>query len=112
MTDSARRRGLATAGALALKCATDPRPTLDRTDRSHTKITIFRPLNSVRRPAPASRTCGRDAVDPAGSILEPTPHSGAPTSAGGQRSKKITKKNRRLTGPAPSGMNGHNYLIA
>jgi hypothetical protein len=31
---------MATAGALALKCATDPRPTLDRTDRSHTKITI------------------------------------------------------------------------
>jgi len=43
MTDSARRRGLATAGALALKCATDPRPTLDRTDRSHTKITTLDP---------------------------------------------------------------------
>jgi len=43
MTDSARRRGLATVGALALKCATDPRPTLDRTDRSHTKITTLDP---------------------------------------------------------------------
>ena len=30
MTDSARRRGLATAGALALKGATDLRPTLAR----------------------------------------------------------------------------------
>jgi hypothetical protein len=64
-------------------------------------------LNSVRRPAPASRTCGRDAVDPAGSILDTDASFRRAHEQADNGQKKITKKNRRLTGPAPSGMNAY-----
>jgi hypothetical protein len=66
----------------------------------------------VRRPAPASRTFGRDAVDPGGSILDTDASSRRAHEQANNDQKKITTKNRRLTGPAPSGMNVHNYLIA
>jgi hypothetical protein len=61
----------------------------------------------VRRPAPASRTFGRDAVDPAGSILDTDASSRRAHEQADNDQKKITTKNRRLTGPAPSGMNVH-----
>src|SRR3954447_15496705 len=62
------------------------------------------PPNSVRHPAPASRTCGRDAVDPAGSILDTDASFRRAHKQADNGQKKITTKNRRVTGPAPSGM--------
>ena len=100
MTDSPSR-GLSTSRGAGTGARTRPRaiaPTGARTD------TNLLPLNSVRRPASASRTCGRCAVDPPGRSLTPTPHRGAPTSRRRTPRKKINTRNYRLTGPAPSGM--------
>src|SRR4051812_10430487 len=75
-------------GSRALACPPEKRPESgERRDRppQHTSIRS-RPqtsfvLNSVRQPAPASRTFGRYAVDPDGPILDPaTGHWRLPTS--------------------------------
>ena len=68
---------------------------------------VFSALNSVRRPASASRTYGRYAVDPPGRSLTPTPHPSAPKNRRRTGKEKIKDQEpglAGLTGPAPSGM--------
>src|SRR5215208_1004151 len=100
MTDSPAR-GLSTAGAPALEHASNLFRTPNATEPHRL---VFSALNSVRRPASASRTYGRCAVGPSGRSLTPTPHPGAPKSRRRTAKRKITQQNSGLTGPAPSGM--------
>ena len=72
---------------------------------------VFSALNSVRRPASASRTYGRYAVDPPGRSLTPTPHPSAPKNrrrTGKEKIKDQEPGGAGLTGPAPSGMTARN----
>ena len=59
----------------------------------------FSAPNSVRRPASASRTYGRCAVDPPGRSLTPTPPCGAPNSRRRSTRKKINDQNYGVDRP-------------
>jgi len=67
MTDSPTP-GLSTSRATGAGARTSTNTT--RAPREQPDLLLSAP-NSVRRPALASRTSGRCAVDPAGSILDP-----------------------------------------
>jgi hypothetical protein len=62
-------------------------------------------VNSVRRPASASRTFGRYA-GALRALLDSAAYLDAPTNRRRTNEEKISYRKRRLTGPAPSGMTG------
>ena len=94
MTDSPPP-GLSTAGAPALEHAPDP----ETHHRPEPHRLVFSALNSMRRPASASRTYGRCAVDPPGRSLTPTPHCGAPETRQRTTRKKINDWNYGVDRP-------------
>src|SRR5204862_7074316 len=65
------------------------------------------PVNSVRRPASASRTYGRYA-GALRALHDPAAYLDAPTNRRRTTEEKISYTKRRLTGPAASGMTGLN----
>jgi hypothetical protein len=80
------QRGLSTSRATALEHAPNPHRPEHQEKSPHR---AFPPLSiSVRRPAAASMTYGRDVVDPPGRSLTPMPHPSAP------KNKRRTAKKR------------------
>src|ERR687897_26777 len=100
MTDSPQT-GLSTSrNNLALEQPPQPQPT--KPPEPHAPLDPP-PVNSMRRPASASRTYGRYAVA-LRAIPDSAAYLDAPTNRRSTAKRKISYHNGGLTGPAPSGM--------
>src|SRR5918994_7086094 len=100
MTDSPKT-GLSTSrNNLALEQPPQPQPT--KPPEPHAPLDPP-PVNSMRRPASASRTYGRYAVA-LRAIPDSAAYLDAPTNRRSTAKRKISYHNGGLTGPAPSGM--------